>query len=88
MVKIKDYLTSIETDLNEGVEEQISLPKSNVLQFFTEEGSKVSVRPSGTEPKIKFYFGVKAPLDDVASFEKVNLMLEQRIEKIKKDLGI
>ncbi len=56
---LKDYQASISRNLETGDEETIDLPKSNVLQFFTEKGSKISVRPSGTEPKIKFYFSVK-----------------------------
>jgi len=88
LVKIKDYLSGIEKDVVSGIEKKIKLPKSNVLQFFTEDGSKISVRPSGTEPKIKFYFGVKAPLAKEDEFEQVNDFLEKRIEGIKKDLGI
>jgi phosphoglucomutase len=88
LVKIKDYLSSIEKDIKTGAENQIDLPKSNVLQFFTEEGSKISVRPSGTEPKIKFYFSVKAPLSNDTSFEEVNTLLDERISQVKKDLGI
>ncbi len=56
---LKDYQASISRNLETGDEQTIDLPKSNVLQFFTEKGSKISVRPSGTEPKIKFYFSVK-----------------------------
>ena len=88
LVKIKDYLSSTEKDKKSGAEKQIDLPKSNVLQFFTEEGSKISVRPSGTEPKIKFYFSVKAGLSNDTSFEEVNTLLDERIEQLKKDLGI
>ncbi len=88
LVIVKDYLSGIEKNLETGNEKKINLPTSNVLQFFTEDGSKISVRPSGTEPKIKFYFGVKAPLAKVDEFEQVNDFLEKRIEGIKKDLGI
>lgn len=88
LVLVKDYLSGIEKNLKTGLEKKINLPTSNVLQFFTEDGSKISVRPSGTEPKIKFYFGVKAPLAKVDEFEQVNDFLEKRIEGIKKDLGI
>jgi len=88
LLKVKDYLSGVEKDMVSGVEEKIQLPKSNVLQFFTEDGSKISVRPSGTEPKIKFYFSVKAPLQRVEEFEQVNNFLGKRIEGIKKDLGI
>jgi phosphoglucomutase len=85
---IKDYLTSEAVDLKTGEKTSIDLPKSNVLQFFTADGSKVSVRPSGTEPKIKFYFGVKGTLSDKAEYDKKNLELEEKIKSIIKDLGL
>jgi len=88
IVIIKDYLTSTEKNLKTGESKTIELPRSNVLQFITEDGSKVSVRPSGTEPKIKFYFGVKAPLANKEDYEKVAEELDQKIENIIKDLGI
>jgi len=88
VVIIKDYLAGTDKNLETGQTAEITLPKSNVLQFITKEGSKVSVRPSGTEPKIKFYFGVKAPLAGKEDFEKVSAQLEQKIENIIKDLGI
>ncbi len=62
--------------------EKIDLPKSNVLQFITEEGSKISARPSGTEPKIKFYFSVHTPLDSVNDFDQTQKKLEDRIDAI------
>ena len=62
--------------------------RSNVLQWFTEDGTTVSVRPSGTEPKIKFYFGVKAPLASVADFDEVQAELDAKIEGIKRDLKL
>ncbi len=88
VVCIKDYQAGIEKNLVTREAKNIYLPKSNVLQFFTEDGSKVSVRPSGTEPKIKFYFGVKAPLSSKIDFEFVNSQLEAKIEGIIKDLGV
>lgn len=88
VVMIKDYQLGIEKNLETGKSNKIILPKSNVLQFFTEDGSKVSVRPSGTEPKIKFYFGVKAPLDSKIDYGFVNNQLDGRIEGIIKDLGV
>ena len=88
LIIVKDYLLSTEKDMVSGEEKEIHFPKSNVLQFFTEDGSKISIRPSGTEPKIKFYFGVKAPLENVEDFEQVNTELEIRIKGIIKDLGI
>jgi phosphoglucomutase len=88
IVMVKDYQKSMETNLLTGKTTEIKLPKSNVLQFFTADGSKVSVRPSGTEPKIKFYFGVKAPLHSKAEFEKVNQFLDEKIKRIIQDLRI
>ena len=88
LILVKDYLSSEETDLRTGVKKPILLPKSNVLQFFTEDGSKVSIRPSGTEPKIKFYFGIKAQLNNKKEFDAVNDSLEQKINDIIKDLGL
>ncbi|MFC2096463.1 phospho-sugar mutase [Bacteroidota bacterium] len=66
----------------------INLPKSNVLQFILKDGSKISVRPSGTEPKIKFYFGVKDLLEKREDFEKVNNLLDQKIDNIITSLKI
>lgn len=88
VVLIKDYLTGKSTDLKTAIETHIDLPKSNVLQFFTEEGSKVSVRPSGTEPKIKFYFGIKRELVHKEDFNKANQKLEEHIDNIIKELNL
>jgi phosphoglucomutase len=66
----------------------LGLPKSNVLQFFLADGSKISMRPSGTEPKIKFYFGVKEELKSRDDYEFVNAGLESRIDSLIKDLEI
>ena len=84
---IKDYLSSKSQDKITGEIEDINLPKSNVLQFFTEDGSIISARPSGTEPKIKFYCSVNTELKDKESFEKKNKELEQKLEQILSDLG-
>ena len=88
VVTVKDYLTSVSKDMKSGEESLINLPKSNVLQFFTEDGSKVSVRPSGTEPKIKFYFGMKKKMDRKEDFDKVNQELEGHIDNIIKELNL
>ena len=87
VVEVKDYEAQTTTNLITGKETVIDLPKSNVLQFITEDGSKISARPSGTEPKIKFYFGVKATLDKAENYDKVKAELEEKIAKITKDLG-
>ncbi len=88
VVVIKDYQSSISKNLVTGEETPVDLPKSNVLQFFTEEGSKVSVRPSGTEPKIKFYFGIKGTLESRDDYDKVNNALSAKIDSIVKELGL
>ncbi len=88
VVVIKDYQSSVSNNLVTGEETPIDLPKSNVLQFFTKEGSKVSVRPSGTEPKIKFYFGIKGTLESRDDYDKVNNALSAKIDSIVKELGL
>ena len=88
VVKINDFQSLEQTDLRTGAKTPIVQDSSNVLQWFTEDGTIVSVRPSGTEPKIKFYFGVKAPLASVDDYEKVLAELDAKIEAIKKDLKL
>ena len=88
IVKIADYQAREMNDMVKGSTTPIDLPKSNVLQFFTEDGSKISVRPSGTEPKIKFYFSVKTVLSSLTQYETTDKLLEKRIEDVKKDLGV
>jgi len=88
VVKINDFKTLETLDVKTGVKTPIEEESSNVLQWFTEDGTKVSVRPSGTEPKIKFYFGVKAPLASVADYDRVLAELDAKIEGIKKDLKL
>jgi len=88
VVMIKDFLLQRTFDKVSGKEESTGLPKSNVLQFLTENGTKVSVRPSGTEPKIKFYFSVRGALNSREEYEKVNAALGDRIEAIKEELKL
>ena len=64
------------------------IPKSNVLIYYTEDGSKVAIRPSGTEPKIKFYFSVKDKISSLEEYTSKADILEKKIEMIKKDLGL
>ena len=64
------------------------IPKSNVLIYYTEDGTKVCVRPSGTEPKIKFYVSVKDSIDSAAEFNGKIAVLENKINRVKKDLKI
>ncbi|MEI7501373.1 MAG: phospho-sugar mutase [Bacteroidota bacterium] len=80
--KIKDYLSGTEKNISAGKTSAINLPKSNVLQFTLEDGSIISVRPSGTEPKIKFYFGVRDQLKNIAEFEQTEHRLDEKIAGI------
>lgn len=88
IIMIKDYQSSETLDLITNTKTKIDQPASNVLQFFTEDGSKVSVRPSGTEPKIKFYFGQKGKLPNIEDYDKVNNELQQKIDSIVQELGL
>ena len=86
VVSLLDYQKQQATNLTSGTVEPIRLPKSNVLQFLLEDGSKISARPSGTEPKIKFYFSVHTALESADAFDKTQAALAARIEAISKDL--
>ncbi len=86
VIKIADYLIQEETDILKGSKSKINLPKSNVLQFFTEDASKISIRPSGTEPKIKFYFSVKTELTSTDRYKQTDQMLDKRIDAIIKEI--
>ena len=88
VIEIRDYQLKTIKNLSTGKESQINMPKSNVLQFFLEDGSKITVRPSGTEPKIKFYVGVKANLKSKTDFEKVDEELAEKVLGIKKSLNL
>ncbi len=79
---VKDYQLSIEKDMATNSQKPILLPKSNVLQFILVDGSIITMRPSGTEPKIKYYFGVKDNLTSLDDFQRVNTALDQRLEKL------
>jgi len=85
---INDYQSSKSKDMLSGKSSLIDLPKSNVLQFFLQDGSKISVRPSGTEPKIKFYFGVKDKLNSKADFRDMDAMLGEKLEGIIGSMGL
>ena len=89
IVIIKDYADLNMKNTRTGEVTKMDMPTtSNVLQYFTEDGTKVSVRPSGTEPKIKFYVEVKGVMKTNADYEKANNEADAKIEAIKKDLGI
>jgi len=85
---MNDYELRQATEIHTGKVTSIELPKSDVLQFFLEDGTKISMRPSGTEPKIKFYFSVRANLNVVADFKKVEAKLDGRIEEIIVAMGL
>jgi len=88
VVKADDYLRSISTDRVSGKTTPLHLQKSNVLQFFLADGTKISVRPSGTEPKIKFYFSATSGLEKASDFEAAWQALDERIDKIIKELHL
>jgi phosphoglucomutase len=85
--RLLDYKTSVEKNLSNGKTAPITLPKSDVLQFYTAEGSKISVRPSGTEPKIKFYISVKSEIKNVSEFSGAEKSLNDRINAIGREIA-
>jgi phosphoglucomutase len=88
VVELLDYQLQKTTNLKTGESKAIDLPKSNVLQFILADESLISARPSGTEPKIKFYFSVNAKLASAADFDKVNKELDEKIKAIIKDMKL
>ena len=88
LVKMMDYQAQKTTDLVSGKEIEIKYPKENVLQFLTEDGSLISARPSGTEPKIKFYFSVNEKLSSKEDFDKVSDLLDKKIDSIITDMKL
>ncbi|HEX4371900.1 MAG TPA: phospho-sugar mutase, partial [Puia sp.] len=88
VVQLLDYELRKGKNLQTGETWDIKLPESNVLQFILADGSKISARPSGTEPKIKFYFSVNAKLKDANDFEKVKAELDNRINGIIADMKL
>jgi phosphoglucomutase len=82
VIMVEDYDSSIAKNLLTGEESLMSIPKSNVLIYYTEDGSKICARPSGTEPKIKFYISVNAELDSVENFTKIETVLNDKIKNI------
>jgi phosphoglucomutase len=83
-----DYQSSIQKNLITGEETVMDIPKSNVLIYQTEDGTKVAARPSGTEPKIKFYFSVKSKLDSVENAVQTENELDSKIQRIIKELNL
>jgi phosphoglucomutase len=88
VITVDDYNTSTSTDLRSGKVSPIDLPKSNVLIYTTADGTRMAARPSGTEPKIKFYFSVNAQLRDTSAYEEVNGALDQKLSRILMELNL
>ena len=89
MVLIKDFQLLEQRDVRTGQVTKLDMPTtSNVLQYYTEDGTKVSIRPSGTEPKIKFYIEVHDKLDKAENYDAKNEWADRKIDQICHDLGI
>ena len=88
VIVIDDYLNSTSYDVKQNRTSTIHIPKSNVLILTTEDGSKIALRPSGTEPKIKYYISVNEPLNTTAEFETVQIKLETKIDKIANSMQL
>ena len=88
VVLIEDYQLSLSKNTITGETTTIDIPKSNVLIYHTEDGSKIALRPSGTEPKIKFYISVNTSLDSMSAFKKTEQQLETKIDAILKDMNL
>ena len=88
VIRVSDYENQVSYDKVKGTKSKIDLIKSDVLQFFLADGSKISVRPSGTEPKIKFYFSVNTKLASADKFDETEKVLDMRIDDIIRDLKL
>jgi phosphoglucomutase len=88
VVKLEDYELSVSTNMITGAKTSIDIPKSNVIIYYTEDGSQIALRPSGTEPKIKFYVSVNTPLKSAASFSETETLLDNKAEAILKDMKL
>jgi phosphoglucomutase len=88
VIRIDDYNTSTATDPRNGTTTPIDIPKSNVLIYTTEDGARIAARPSGTEPKIKFYMSVNAPLAITTDYKAVKAALENKLDRITAELNV
>jgi phosphoglucomutase len=88
VITIEDYTTAIRSWPATQEKESIPLPKANVLIFTTEDGSRVAARPSGTEPKVKFYVSVNGKLESRDRYRSTKEVLEQKIDRILAELGV
>ena len=88
VTRMLDFELQKETDIATGQTTPLHLPKSNVLQFYLADGSKISARPSGTEPKIKYYFSVNTKLDSAADFDAKNAELDEKLARLAQAMGV
>ena len=88
VIVVEDYNTATSKNVISGKVSPIDIPKSNVLIYITQDGTKMAARPSGTEPKIKFYFSINTELKNAADYKKVDAELDAKIERILKELNI
>ena len=88
VVWIEDYNTSVAKNVQTGEEKAIDLPKSNVLIYETEDGTRIAARPSGTEPKVKFYMSTNTTLENAADYKSVNSQVDAKLEGIVSELNL
>ncbi|MBT8296087.1 MAG: phospho-sugar mutase, partial [Gramella sp.] len=88
VVLIEDYKLSIAKNVQDHTEQSIDVPKSNVLIYYTENGTKIAARPSGTEPKIKFYISVNSDLDSIENYQEEDKKLSDKIARIREELQL
>ena len=88
VVMVEDYKNATAKNLLTNAVEPMNMPKSDVLIYYTADGSKIAARPSGTEPKIKFYISVNTHLDKLENAEKTEALLDQKIKNILIDLKV
>ena len=88
VIRVDNYGNSISTNIVTGEKTKIDIPQSNVIILYTEDGTKVAARPSGTEPKIKFYISVRTNLDSVEEFDAKEKVQSEKIQRIVKELGV
>jgi len=88
VMMLEDYQSSVGKDFMNNEEYEITIPKSNVLIYYLEDGSKICARPSGTEPKIKFYFSVNEPLESIEKAKETEQYLDTKIQKIIEDMKL
>lgn len=88
VIEVMDYDASVSKNLKTGITTAIALPKSNVIQLLTSDGDKITARPSGTEPKIKFYFSVKASLANIEAYLETKEKLEKKIRTIQQEMKL